>query len=266
LSQDLTQNEIETKDVENDNTVNETIGEVFEGVCNYTGKIVDNNNSPVKGVILVLCEGQNCHFAQSEQSGAFKFEEIPPKDAVLKIVGSVVGFASMSIPVTACKAENETFDDIMLFPLGTPGKVTDADGNILSEQGNVPADMGGTVQAHKDLTITLPPNIEFPNFETEAKVIATELPVDKLPEVLVSGFEFARVFTFEPYSTKLSAPSSLEISFDSQKNKKAVLYAVNYDTGKFEKLFEGTINEQGVFSVAGKGPDELTMIGVIIPE
>lgn len=219
--------------------------------CTYLGRVVDETGAPIEKATVVICgeEAQYCVKGTSKADGTWKVGGAKRLEMGIKVLGGISGHTSVTLPQEPCLTPETDLGDVVLF--------TPATGEIVT------AEAGGPVQAHPDLQLELPADLDFPNYEESTAVQAAQIDVSKMHGSLAAQITPLAAFAIVPYDTE----SPLPVPFDVRLPVASItvgVYVLDYLTGHFLPLADVPVDDQGHARLAtGGGLPQLTWVAFV---
>lgn len=214
--------------------------------CTFTGRVVDAAGTPVVGLPVVICSAESpfCGSGKTKDDGAWQVSGLDRIPLGAKVLGALSGLNSVTIPLEACAQPSTDIGTVTLAPLATGELVAAVD--------------GGSVAAHPDLRLELPPGLSFPNYETETEVRAARLELSTIHPNILAKISPRAVFAIAPYDTETPSPVGFEAKLPELSGAVSV-YVLDHLTGHPYKVCDSEVSD-GVVTCPDAGLPELTWI------
>jgi|GEM_PF-3631539 len=219
--------------------------------CTYLGRVVDEAGAPIEKATIVICgeEAQFCVKGTSKADGTWKVGGAKRLAMGIKVLGGVSGHTSVTLPQEPCATPETDLGDVVLF--------TPASGEVVT------AVTGGPAQAHPDLRLDLPADLDFPNYEESTAVQAAEVDVSKMHRSLTAQITPLAAFAIVPYDTESPLPVPFDVKLPVASTTVGV-YVLDYLTGIFLPLADVPVDAGGHARLAtGGGLPQLTWVAFV---
>ena len=247
-SAETTSDALTDQDALTDETSTETLGTDWGDfdTCTYTGRVVDTSGAPVVGLPVVICSAESpfCGSGKTKDDGTWQVSGLDRIPLGAKVLGALSDMNSVTIPLSACSQPSTDIGTVTLTLLAAGELVAAVD--------------GGSVAAHPDLRLDLPPGLSFPNYETETEVRAARLDLSTIHPYILAEITPRAVFAIAPYDTETPSPVTFEASVPDLSGAVGV-YVLDHLTGQPHKVCDSEVLD-GKVTCADAGLPELTWI------
>ncbi len=215
--------------------------------CELRGQVLDGEASVVEGMSVFLCAGGRCYLTETDSAGAFDHRYPTSSSAVLELGGSSTGHISLNLPIAACSGGSRDLDVISVLAISDEGPI-------------VHAAEGGTAQVHPELSLQLPPGMQFPDLDPAAYVRALRVDPALMHPLMAAQLDALLCYAIEPYASEAPGASiGFEISAGLEPGRVAAYY-MDYHSGLLQLLFEADVQDGGVVSSPDQGLPALTWL------
>jgi hypothetical protein len=243
---------VDTQDLAGDILANEAEEETLPvdwgafDSCTYSGRVVDPSGAPLVGLPVVICSEESpfCGSGKTQDDGTWKVSGLDRIPLGAKVLGALTGMSSVTIPLDTCSQPSTDIGTVTLAPLAAGELVVAAE--------------GGSIAAHPELRLDLPPGLSFPNYEAETEIRAARLDPSTIHPNILAKISPRAVFAIAPYDTEAPSPVAFEASLPELSGAVAV-YVLDHLTGHPHKICDSEVVD-GLVTCADAGLTELTWV------